>query len=135
MVPRRAGPGAGRGREPHGRDPDVRREVGGDMHANTDLTAGLVRGDNTSLAWLAALEYLLARGGKAVNLMVVIDKPYEEHAGIRARLDQFVAARRSSMPQVRTVANTIFPSALYLPRLGEGAREHLYENHRFGQPV
>jgi hypothetical protein len=39
------------------------------------------------------------------------------------------------MPQVRTVANTIFPSALYLPRLGEGAREHLYENHRFGQPV
>jgi hypothetical protein len=88
-------------------------------------TAHLVSGDNVSLAWLAS-----------VNLVVAVVRPTEEVAAVRARLDTFVAVRRRNrVPLVRTVANTIFPSSLYFPDLGDQARPHLYENYQFARPI
>lgn len=88
---------------------------------------------NLSLAWLAAVEHLLAGGGRDVNLSVAIERPGEEDPTIRNALDALLAERRSS--SVATVATTIFPEGLYHPRLGEGARRHLYAMYEEGWPV
>lgn len=90
--------------------------------------AALIDESNLSLAWLAALEHLLRGDGTDTNLMVVIREPVAEDAAIRRALDAFIAARPSVFP-VTTVANTIFPQSLYLERLGERARDHLYAMH------
>jgi hypothetical protein len=89
---------------------------------------------NLSIAWLEALERLLGSGGEAVNLVVAIQSPGEENPRVRSRLDDFIARveplnRERKVETVVTVANTIFPEALYLPRLEERARGHLYEMH------
>jgi hypothetical protein len=95
---------------------------------------------DVSTAWVAALDQLLASGGDAVNLTVAIADPTAEHEGVRQTLDRFIAERRrathNSVQLVSTVANTLFPSAWYVPeRLGVDAAEHLYELERVARPV
>jgi hypothetical protein len=90
---------------------------------------------DVSTAWVAALETLVNSGGDAVNLTVAIADPTAEHEGVRLALDRFIGerrrARRHSVELVSTVANTLFPSAWYVPdRLGADAAEHLYELER-----
>jgi hypothetical protein len=94
--------------------------------------ATLIEGRNISEAWVLALEHLLANGDVDVNLSVAIAAPSED-ARVRGVLDRFLdrhyeTHRRKVWP-VSTVANTLFPQAYYQPRLGAGAREHLYALH------
>ncbi|MGH2532367.1 MAG: hypothetical protein ACRDJW_08675 [Thermomicrobiales bacterium] len=98
--------------------------------------AATIESPDLSEAWLAALEHLLAVGGKVVNLVTVIESADREDLRIRRQLDAFLLSRRSSKTwRVSTVANTIFPASLYLPRLGKAAREHLYTMHREGDKI
>lgn len=96
-----------------------------------------ISGPNLSLGWLSALEYLLDHGGIATHLHVVIDDIHEENVGIRSLLDRFCESK--NVYPVSTVANTIFPVALYHPHnanlSGSKAREHLYEMYRQGNKV
>jgi len=86
---------------------------------------------NISAAWVAGLTKLVEAGGEAVNLTVAIANPVTEIDGVRATLDEFVAARRArnrnSVERVSTVANTLFPQSWYRESLGDGAATHLYE--------
>ena len=95
--------------------------------------ATMVRERILSLAWLSAIEYLLAGSGRDVNLTVAIEQPGEEDQTIRDALDALLAKRQCS--SVATVATTIFPEGLYQPRLGEDARQHLYAMYEEGWPV
>jgi hypothetical protein len=98
--------------------------------------ASTIYGPNLSHAWLATIEHLLAVGGKAVNLITVIESSAYEDIRVRRNIDAFLSARRSrSTWPVSTVANTIFPASLYLPRLGKTAREHLYAMHKEGDTI
>jgi thymidylate synthase len=95
---------------------------------------------DVSTAWVAALDQRLASGGDAVNLTVVIADPTAEHQAVRQTLDRFIRERRRTKHQsvelVSTVANTLFPSAWYLPeRLSQDAAEHLYELERIARRV
>jgi thymidylate synthase len=95
---------------------------------------------DVSSAWVTALDSLVTHGGDAVNLTVEIADPTAEHEGVRQILDGFIRKRRHtkyhSVELVSTVANTLFPSAWYLPeRLGADAAEHLYELERSTRPV
>jgi hypothetical protein len=94
---------------------------------------------DVSTAWVMALDALVRNGGDAVNLTVAIADPTTEQDGIRRVLDRFIGERRRaprSVELVSTAANTLFPSAWYLPdRLGPDAAEHLYELERITRPV
>jgi len=94
---------------------------------------------NLSEGWLQAFEKLLDVGGEAVNVAVSIEHPVVEHEAMRSSLDEFVTSCGSNNGQplhaIRTVANTIFPQAFYLPRLGDEARAHLYEMQRLASRV
>jgi hypothetical protein len=96
--------------------------------------AHLISGDTASYAWLSALEHLIDRGGKDVNLAVAIASPIEEPS-IRKVLDAFLLEHRRRNPRrgevfsVNTVANTLFPESLYRPELGPGAKERLFTLH------
>ena len=98
-----------------------------------------VEAENISTAWVEALDRLVAAGGEAVNLTVVIADPTAEASEIRTVVDTFVEerrrARRRSVETVESVANTIFPQSLYIERLGEDAEAHLYEMERSGRGV
>lgn len=95
--------------------------------------------ENVSTAWVAALDALLAAGGDVVNLAVAIEDPTREHQGVRDVLDQFNGGRRKKKRRdvelVSTVANTLFPAAWYIERLGVDAEAHLYELERITRPV
>jgi hypothetical protein len=102
--------------------------------------ARFVQGKNLSVAWLAALETLLAtHHGDLVNLTVAIDNPTIEDPAIRAVLDAFNGERRSrkrsSVELVSSVANTVFPISWYAEHLGENAEEHLYKMERITRSV
>jgi hypothetical protein len=104
------------------------------------MMAAFVSEKDVSTAWVAALDTLLTCGGDAVNLTVAIADPITEHDGVRQILDRFISKRRrmkrNSVERVSTVANTLFPSAWYLPeRLGADASEHLYDLERSTRPV
>lgn len=92
---------------------------------------------NLSLGWLGALEHLLDCGGKTTHLQIVIGNIHEENLEIRSLLDSFSESK--GVYPVSTVANTIFPAALYYPQNanleGSKAREHLYEMYRQGNKV
>lgn len=93
-----------------------------------------------SSAWLEALEQLIQVGGEAVNVAVAIEDPTAEDPGVRQVLDGFIETVAKQQPKqspyaVVTVANTIFPQALYIARLGRAARPHLYEMHRLASRV
>ena len=89
-----------------------------------------VQGSDVSSSWVEAMEKLLAAGGQAVNLTVQITDPMTEVTGVRHLLDGFIGDRRAKnrkIQRISTVANTIFPEALYKPQLGANAEAHLYE--------
>ncbi len=95
---------------------------------------------DVSSAWVAALNALVNSGGDTANLTVAIADPIAEQEGVRQVLDRFIGERRRanyhSVELVSTVANTLFPSAWYVPeRLGAEAAEHLYELERSTRPV
>src|SRR5258708_11771907 len=99
------------------------------------MMAIFVSEKDVSAAWVAALDALVQAGGDTVNLLVAIADPTTEDTGVRQVLDTFIADQRRAMPRsvqrVSTVANTLFPSAWYLPdRLGPDAADHLYELER-----
>jgi hypothetical protein len=90
--------------------------------------AHLVQGDRLSDAWLAAMQLLLGRrDGKAVNLNVAFPATEAYDAEVAGRIDEVLAA--DNHWGISTVANTIFPEALYHPHLGEEAAPRLYENY------
>ncbi len=90
--------------------------------------AHVVNGRTLSHAWLGAMEHLLRVGGRDVNLAVTFQSGVEEHSEIREVVDHFLEER--GLPEVQTVANTIFPEGLYLPeKLPDTAREHLYQHY------
>ena len=89
--------------------------------------AELIKEQNLSQAWLKAVETLQHDGGKAIHLCVTIDNPGVEDANIRRALDETLA--RENEQSVVTVANTIFPSSLYLSeKLGDKAEKHFYKH-------
>jgi len=105
-----------------------------------------IRTTNLSLGWMQALEHLLLCGGKATNIMVVVERVHEEIPAIRQLLDTFIIERnqrqrmkhqqihhkkqsayRDLFP-VATVANTLFPQGLYNPQR-DNARAFLYSEY------
>lgn len=99
------------------------------------MTAELIRGRNLSDAWLRAMFHLREVGGTATNFCVAFSD-YSEEQPIREALDDFIAAHRAEgrtkgeMYPVSTVANTIFPVALYRwGSPGAESRQRLYELH------
>ena len=98
----------------------------------------VVEEENLDLAWVAATSTLLdarrAPSGKAHQ--VVVGFPVgPADLRIRQLVDQFLAdamGRRAGtgILRVETVANTIFPEALYRPGQAPDPREHLYEMHQ-----
>ena len=91
--------------------------------------ATLINADNLSDGWLDAVQFLRKSGRKVVHLSVAINRPGCEDSDIRRMLDAALAIGKKQ--SVSTVANTVFPDALYLPeRLREKARDHFYENVR-----
>lgn len=101
--------------------------------------ANFVTGSTVSEGWVNGLERLLAGDGEAVNFTVAITDPSAEDSSVRAVVDAFIderrASRKRSVERVSTVANTIFPEAWYIERLGEKAEEHLYEMERVSREV
>jgi hypothetical protein len=90
--------------------------------------AHLVQRDRLTDAWLAAMQLLLGcRDGKAVNLNVAFPAAQADDPAVTAKIDATLAA--ANHWQIATVANTIFPAALYHPHLGEEAAPRLYENY------
>lgn len=99
------------------------------------MPAELIRGRNLSDAWLRAMDHLLEVGGTATNFCVAFSD-YSEERSIREALDDFIAAYRAEgrikgeMYPVSTVANTIFPAALYRTGSpGAESRKRLYDLH------
>jgi len=92
--------------------------------------AYLVQEPELSLAWLSAMELLIEEGGKVVNLNVSFPCGPGD-PGMQALIDEFVDELRRRTGReiwpVQTVANTIFPDALYHPHLGADAAPRLYE--------
>jgi len=84
----------------------------------------VVRGETVSAAWLKAIQYLLMVGGSTYNLVVEVQNPLQEVAGVKSRLDSLLKWRGDQV--IETVANTIFPKGLY--RIGE-ARTELYQRY------
>jgi hypothetical protein len=95
--------------------------------------AHLIQANDLSRAWVEALDLLVAGDGKAVNLNVAFAAGRDDER-IRAAVDEFLAnlnaVRDKPVWPVQTVANTIFPEALYHPHLGAEAAPRLYENYR-----
>lgn len=97
--------------------------------------AHLVQGPDLSLAWVEAMEILVELpGGKAVNFNVAFPGAADEDEQLVTKLDSFLREKElcsedGELLRVGTVANTIFPSALYHPHLGDAAAARLYENY------
>lgn len=96
--------------------------------------ADLIQCDSLSRAWVAAMELMLSRDGKAVNLNVAFQAEDIDDSAVTAQVDALVEERDlrhhdTNLLTVGTVANTIFPAALYHPHLGEEAASRLYENY------
>lgn len=96
-----------------------------------------ITGDTIDGAWMAALDLLLdsevAPGGKAAHLAVAFQADASSE-GVRGTVDRFLSEAASRKPSanltsVDTVANTLFPSAFYLPGRAEAPRQHLYDMH------
>src|SRR3954454_16809580 len=96
--------------------------------------ADLIQRDGLSATWIAAMELMLSRDGKGVNLNVVFQADVPEDPAVTAEVDEFVEEKSlrtadGNLLTVGTVANTIFPAALYHPHLGDDAAPRLYENY------
>lgn len=92
-----------------------------------------VAGADVSMAWLAAVRHLLAQpGGQCSNLGVSIADPTAERADLRQEVEAFSedARRRGrEIPQIDSVAGTIFPRSFYCPSAAD-PEAHLYELER-----
>lgn len=73
--------------------------------------SALIKGTNISDAWLNAIEHLRETGDEDYNLIVEIENPLEEDFTVRDRLN-FLLSEKGDQ-SVETVANTIFPAALF----------------------
>jgi hypothetical protein len=96
--------------------------------------ADLIQAGNASEAWLQAMELMLSRDGKSVNLNVAFDVTADGHETLKDPIDAFIVEhdiryQDGNLLTVETVANTLFPQALYHPHLGEEAAARLYENY------
>lgn len=95
----------------------------------------VVRGHNISDAWLRAAAAILDAGGRAHNLVVVIDDARLEKPTIREAVNALVSESRGHkkpLQEVSTVANTIFPAPLYH---GLGGAEKLFDLYKEALPV
>lgn len=95
--------------------------------------AHLIQANNLSRAWLDAMTWLVGEpNGKAVNLNVAFG-PGDEEEELRTELDALLGHLDRGTDKdfwpVQTVANTIFPDALYHPHLASQAAPLLYENY------
>jgi hypothetical protein len=89
-----------------------------------------IRESTLSEGWLAALEHLVACDGKDVGVSITISNPFDEHLSVREVLDTFLKAHLDEKVQMSvTVANTLFPQALYSGH-GDAARSRLYEYYQ-----
>ena len=97
----------------------------------------VIDSENLDEAWMAALSAMLGdgatSGGKAHHVIVGFPAS-SENIGVRNVVDDFLvdAARRkprAGLMSSGTVANTLFPDALYRPDGAEKPRDHLYEMH------
>jgi hypothetical protein len=96
--------------------------------------AYLIDSTSPSQAWVEAMETLIGlRTGKAVNFNVAFPGDAEEHPEMAHVIDDFLVEHdlrhEREILAVETVANTIFPQALYHPHLGDQAAALLYENY------
>jgi hypothetical protein len=97
--------------------------------------AKLIGAANISDAWVQAMEYLVACGGKASNLIAAI-APGGEVSAVRAIFDEFLQARESNrIRRIRKVADTIFPVDFYRAGPGDAARDHLYRMQKLATKV
>lgn len=80
-----------------------------------------VTGTNIGSAWLAAFGALDAHKGSVVNLAVDITAPMTEDLGVRRAIEGALVDLRDTnrdfagVQSMHTVANTVFPIALYRP--------------------
>jgi hypothetical protein len=92
-----------------------------------------VSGTDVSTAWLAAMRHLLAEpGGECSNLGVSIAQPAVQRVDVRQELEAFSedARRRGrDVPQIDSVAGTIFQSSFYRPGASD-PEGHLYDLER-----
>lgn len=96
--------------------------------------ADLIQREGLSEAWIAAMEVMLGRDGKGVNLNVAFQADVPDEPAVTDLVDTFIEQRDvrhrdGNLLTVATVANTIFPAALYHPHLGDEAASRLYENY------
>ena len=96
-----------------------------------------ITGDTIDGAWMSALGSLLdderAPGGKATHLTVAFPAD-ATNGGVRDTVDRFLSEAAQQKPSagltsIDTVANTLFPSAFYVPHHAEAPRQHLYDMH------
>ncbi len=96
-----------------------------------------ISGDTIDEAWIGALSSLLddelAPGGKAAHLTVAFPADATSDR-VRETVDRFLSDAAQQKPivgltSIDTVANTLFPSAFYLPDRAEAPRQHLYDMH------
>lgn len=102
--------------------------------------ADLIQHETLAQAWVAAMELMLGRDGKAVNLDVAFQADSIDDAAVTAQIDAFVNQKDlrhndGNLLTVATVANTIFPLALYHPHLGDDAAPRLYENYALSMRI
>jgi hypothetical protein len=96
--------------------------------------AYLIDSTSPSAAWVEAMETLIALPtGKAVNFNVAFPGGAAERPDVAVLIDSFLEehdlTHEGELLAVETVANTIFPQALYHPHLGDQAAALLYENY------
>lgn len=94
----------------------------------------LIDRSNLSLAWAEAFMSIRSTPGHRLIPLTIsfegITDDVVEEASIRTALDVALAA--SNMQKVQTVANTIFPQALW--RMAKGDRQAFYANYRENFP-
>lgn len=96
--------------------------------------AYMIQREGLSEAWIAAMEVLVGRDGKGVNLNVAFQADVPDDWPVTACVDGFIEQKDlrhsdGNLLTVATVANTVFPAALYHPHLGDEAAPRVYENY------
>jgi len=96
--------------------------------------ADLIQRESLADAWVAAMEFLLDRGGKSFHLDVAFPAArYEPGSPPWEVINEFLISHDKQ--ELKTVVNTIFPEDLYSPDLGEEAAARLYENYAMSMRV
>lgn len=91
----------------------------------------MIEGDTLAQAWVATMEHLVAcRKGKDHHVVVAFSRL--DDSAVRREIDAVLTVGADPLRgpwSTGTTANTIFPSGLYHPRLGDEAAPRLYESH------